>query len=371
MRPCRVVVFSVVLSILCPDTFSQDADADPKKLAREATRKFDTKKFRDALDLVDKALLIKPEDYRLWEIRCWCLLELAKRDPKFLDEAATSFRVVRDLRDLEDHSPRVLLGIGVCHRELARRAHADAPRKTVTKNLKHAREAFQQLTQSRSFQLDAHAHLLEVCRDLGDVETALMHGGLALQACDTQRDFWKKQEALTRRPARKKPITKQVQDVDRRSYAIRITMAKTLRDRGRHREAAKHLDAAIKTCPKESSAWYHRGKVREFLKQPAAAAADFAEFLRRAERADVEDVLDCVVSLRRCSAHAKPAVEPLLRLAADEKADDGLRCEAIITLGILGPSAIAAAAGLRKLSIHEHRGIAAVARAALRQIDSK
>ena len=129
--------------------------------------------------------------------------------------------------------------------------------------------------------------------------------------------------------------------------------------------------AAIKRCPEQPAAWYHRGKIRASLGIPAAAATDFGEFLSKAGQADPDRVHDCVIALRHCAADAKPAVSPLLRLATDEAAGAALRCEAITTLGIVGRIAVTASAGLRKLASHENRKIAAVARAALAQIDPK
>ena len=370
MRSRRVAVFLVAFSLTCFDAMSQGGTGDSKKLGREAGRQFDKGKFREALELTERALRTNPKDYRLREVRCWCLLKLAKRDPEFLQKAAASFDDARTLRSPGEHSPRFLLGLGLCHMGLAEQSNTQNPKATAD-NLKHARAAFEQLSESGQFRLDAHAHLLQVCQALGDTKSALQHGKLAIQAYQTQRDYWKKNEARTRHKARKQQITKEVQNLDRRSYSIRIAMAESLQALDRHSEAAKQLDEAIRTLPTESRAWYRRAKAKETLKQPTAAASDFAQFLLRKDLSDKRVVLDCIVSLRGCSADAGPAVAPLADLAANEQLDVELRCEAITTLGVIGPAATSSAKILRDLSKHKNRKIAAVAAATLRQVGRK
>ncbi len=267
-----------------------------------------------ALDQVRQGLEIAPTDYKMNQIKGYCLLRQANdsryattpaRRRGLLDDALAAFDATLALRPLEEHAPQMLLGDALLHEELARsvmqdklQAEAEHQRPDLSaqeralhlvrlqeyelemrQHLARGERDLEMLLRRGDLLLLAHKHMMNVKALRGDYAGAVEHGQSYLERCRGAQSTQQKLYESTLQVGAEQKAAQELGGLVHDELTVRSQIANLHFDHGRFDLAASELDRILTMDPSRSSDYYNRARALNEAKRFDEAYRDVQKFL--------------------------------------------------------------------------------------------
>ena len=267
-----------------------------------------------ALDQVRQGLEISPSDYKMNQIKGYCLLRQANdsryattpaRRRTLLDQATAAFDTTLALRPLDEHGPQVLLGDALLHEELSRVALQEkmqAEREFGRRELNAQERALQQvrlqqcnlemqehlarsernldlLLRRGDLLLLTHKHLMNVKALRGDYAGAVDHGQKFLERCEKAKTKQQKLFETTLQLEAEQKAAQELGSLVDDELTVRSQLANLHYDHGEFERAVTELDHILIMDPGRAVDYYNRARSLYEAKRYDEAYRDVQKFL--------------------------------------------------------------------------------------------
>jgi tetratricopeptide (TPR) repeat protein len=267
-----------------------------------------------ALEQVRKGLEIAPTDYKMNQIKGYCLLRQANdsryattpaRRYGLLEDATAAFDATLALRPLDEHSPQLLLGDALLHEELARtelhekqQAEQELARRELSaqeralvqvrlqehdllmrQHLARAERDLELLLRRGDLLQFAHKHMMNARALRGDYAGAVEHGQKFLERVNKAQTEKQKVYASTTRIDDEHRAAQELGGLVADELTVRTQLANLHYDHGHFDLAIGELDRILTMDPGRSIEYYNRARSLFEVGRHDEAYRDVQKFL--------------------------------------------------------------------------------------------